>query len=76
MARAQSRYRQVRMTVTEEHGGRVTVRIMVKPVNESWTFKHTVWVHTFTQTDPSVHWVDLVATAHEVVLAEVLPPPK
>lgn len=74
--RAQSRYRQVRITITEETGGWLTVRIMVKPLAEDWTFRHTVWHHRFRQEEPSVHWLDMVATAYDVVVSEVLPPPK
>lgn len=75
MSRARSKYRQVRVTITEEAGGWVTVRIMAKPVDADWSFKNVVWHHRFRQTEPSVHWVDLVATAKDVVLSEVLPPP-
>lgn len=41
--RAQSRYKQIRFTFTEEAGG-VSWRIMMKPLTDEWTARHTVAV--------------------------------
>lgn len=46
--RAQSRYKQVQITLTEEldpeHKGavRITMRVLVKPLHEQWHQRHTV----------------------------------
>lgn len=74
MPRAASIYRQVRFTVTEERGGTVSVRVMVKPPSESWTFKHTVYVASFRPTAPTTHWSELLTLAAEEVLAQRLFP--
>lgn len=39
MGRAVSRYKQVSITLTEEQGGLVTIRVRVKPLNEHWSEK-------------------------------------
>lgn len=72
--RARSIYRQVRMTVTEERGGSVSVRVMVKPMEADWTMKHTVWVASFRPTEPTTHWSELVLAAAEEVLSQRLFP--
>lgn len=39
-ARAQSRYRQLRLTATQEVSGRFSVSLYAKPLNSDWT-EHT-----------------------------------
>lgn len=74
MAKAQSRYKQVRLTITEEAGGWITVRVLAKPVDAGWTFKHSVWHHRWRVTAPTPHWLDLVAHAMSALgLEDVLP---
>lgn len=73
MGRALSRYRQVRVTITEEAGGRLTVRAMVKPVNDSWTMRHTVWSHSWRTDATTRHWTDLVGEALHAMARETLP---
>ena len=74
MPRARSIYRQVRFTVTEEAGGTVTVRVMVKPLHADWSMKDTV-VHTsFRPGTDLTHWSLLLHAAAEHVLAQRLFP--
>ena len=74
MARAKSNYRQVRMTITEEALGWVTVRILVKPLNEDWKFLHSVYQHRWKVDAPTPHWLDLLAHAYSTVgMEDVLP---
>lgn len=75
MARALSNYRQVRVTITEEQGGWVTVRVLVKPVDASWTIKHSVWHHRWRVGTATHHWTSLVAVALRAILGERLDPP-
>lgn len=74
MARARSIYRQVRFTITEERGGLVTARVMVKPVDADWTMKHSVWHGRLTPAAPTTHWSELLKLAAEDVLAQRLFP--
>ena len=70
---AQSRYRQVRLTVTEEAGGWITLRIMAKPLEASWTMRDVVYHHRFKASGPTPHWLDLLAHAYRVLGMEALP---
>lgn len=70
---ARSNYRQVRVTITEEQGGRVTARVMVKPLAASWTMKHVVWHHSWISRRPLSHWTALVASALHQMVGETLP---
>lgn len=71
--KARSLYRQVRFTITEERGGLVTARVLVKPLNEDWTMKHSVW-HGRLSIPPTTHWSELLRVAAEDVLAQRLFP--
>lgn len=73
MSRAQSRYRQVRVTITEEAGNWITIRVMVKPVNAGWQVKDTVYHHRFRHAVATTHWFNLMALATETVASETLP---
>lgn len=42
MPRAVSNYKQCRITLTEEAGGHVTVRVLVKPLAADWSTKQLV----------------------------------
>lgn len=72
--RARSIYRQVRLTITEEKGGRVTARVMVKPVDADWSMRDTVWQGGILITGPTTHWSELLHFAAEDVLAQRLFP--
>lgn len=74
MPRARSIYRQVRFTVTEERGGRITARVMVKPVDADWTMKDVVWHGSISADEPTTHWSELLRVAAEDVLAQRLFP--
>lgn len=74
MPRARSIYRQVRFTITEERGGLVTARVMVKPVDADWTMKHSVWAGRIRVNEPTSHWSELLRVAAEDVLAQRLFP--
>jgi hypothetical protein len=73
VAQARSNYRQVRLTVTEEAGGWITVRIMCKPLSAGWQMKDTVYHHRFRVDGPTPHWLDLLAHAYRAVGMEALP---
>ena len=74
MAAAGSNYRQVRLTITEEAGGWLSVRIMVKPLAEGWKFQHSVYQHRWRVSAPTPHWLDLLAHAYSTVgMEDVLP---
>lgn len=74
MARARSNYRQVRVTITEEAGGYVTVRVMAKPLAADWSMRDTVWHHRWKRTTDSPHWAVLVEEAlSEVLMMRTLP---
>lgn len=44
--KAASRYKQLRLQMTEEAGGRISVSLYVKPLNVEWTQQHCMsrWV--------------------------------
>lgn len=74
--KAVSRYKQVRITLTEErawnkpHLRNVSVRVMVKPLEAEWTMRHTVLV-TRAEDQPPLETLDAVYEA----LLEVLSNP-
>lgn len=68
-----SRYRQVRLTVTEEEGW-VSIRVMVKPLAASWRVQDTVYHHRIRRRKHSQHWTNLLAGALQIILGERLPP--
>jgi hypothetical protein len=68
--RALSRYRQVRITLTEEAGGRFSFRVMVKPVDAEWTFKHTVNVRSWRMSDPPATLAEVLTLLAAEVGAE------
>ena len=70
MPRAVSRYRQVRVTITEEQGNRVSVRVLAKPLQADWSIRHTVWSHTWRPSRVTTHWSELVAEALSEVLEQ------
>lgn len=74
MPAARSIYRQIRFTVTEERGGTVTVRVMVKPLEADWTMRHTVVHAHFKPTVQTTHWSELLLLAAEEVLSQRLFP--
>lgn len=79
MPRAVSNYKQVRLTLTEEHGrdksGRVnlTLRVMVKPLEAEWNMRHTVIVDRRTDMDPLSDMGAVFAALLEFLAAPPLP---
>lgn len=76
MPKAESRYRQVRLTVTEEVGGWISVRIMAKPINAGWKMQDTVYHHRFQVAAPTPHWLDLLAHAYSALGMEDVASPE
>lgn len=74
MAPARSNYRQVRLTITEEQGGRLTVRVLLKRPQDNWSVRDVIWTHRWRVTAPTPHWVDLLEEVAETVRREMLPP--
>lgn len=50
--RRPNNYRQIQATLTEERGGRFTLRVMVKPVGAQWNRRHVVSHQHFRMSDP------------------------
>lgn len=73
MARALSRYQQLRMTVTEEAGGWVTIRVLAKPVDADWTLRNTVYHHRMRLTERTRHWTTLLSLAADEVARGTFP---
>lgn len=71
--RAQSNYQQVQVTITEERGNRLSVRVMVKPPQVDWKQTHVVWRHSWTGVAPSSHWFNLLSLAFQEIAGEALP---
>lgn len=71
--RAGSHYRQVRLTITEEEGA-VSIRVLVKPLADHWSIKHSVYHHRVRRTKHSNHWTNLIAWALDTIMSERLPP--
>jgi len=74
MTQAQSIYRQVRLTASEQSNGLVVVRVTVKSMLEDWRALHTVHAAQFRPTSSTTHWSELLTAAAEDVLAQRLFP--
>lgn len=74
-----SRYKQVRITLTESAMRakpgrcRVDVRVMVKPVDAEWTVRHTVLVTSADDLAPLATLEDVYAAVLEFLAAPPLP---
>lgn len=73
MIKAQSNYQQVQVTITEERGNRLSVRVMVKPPHVDWKQTHVVWRHSWVGVAPSSHWFNLLSLAFQEIAGETLP---
>lgn len=47
MNAAESNYRQIRVVMTEEQGGWLSVRVSVKPPPQPWSWNQVVFHHRF-----------------------------
>jgi len=74
MVQASSRYKQVRLTVSELENGAISARILVKPVEGTWNYRHSVWHHVWKTTAPTPHWLDLLAQVYAHLGMETFPP--
>lgn len=79
MPKAASRYKQVRVTLTESRDVdrpgrvRVDVRVMVKPLNTEWHMRHTVLVTSAQDLAPLATLEDVYAAILEFLAAPPLP---
>lgn len=79
MPKAQSNYKQIRVTLTEERclgkPGRVNVnvRVMVKPQNVEWNMRHTVLITQAQDLAPLASLDEVYAALLEVLAAPPLP---
>lgn len=78
-SRAQSNYKQVRVTLTEQRDVRrpgrvrVDVRVMVKPQNSEWHMKHTVLITSAEDLAPLATLDEVYAALLEVLASPPLP---
>lgn len=66
-------FKQVRLTVSEAPNGAISVRVLAKPLQADWTYRHSVYHHVFKTTRKTDHWLDLLALAFYHVAGEALP---
>lgn len=69
---AQSNYRQVRLTVTEEEGW-VSIRVLAKPLAAKWDMKNSVYHHRVRRSSHTHHWTNLLAWAVDTLMSERFP---
>lgn len=71
---ALSRYRQMRLTATQEYSGRVSYRLMAKGLDDAWS-EHTVLVQDSLghPLKPLLSTEDVVALMIEVLREQLLP---
>lgn len=72
-ARAASRYKQLRLQMTEEAGGRVSVSLYVKPVNVDWTQRHCVQRWVVKQHEPIETLEDAISVCVALLESDMLP---
>lgn len=72
-AASASRYRQVRLTFTEQAGGVCSVRVMVKPVNVAWSERHTIVQESFKIAEPLTSMADVYALLGAYLAQDTLP---
>lgn len=68
-----SNFQQIQVTITEERGNRLSVRVMVKPPHVAWNQRHVVWRHAWRGVEPSSHWFNLLSLAFQEIAGETLP---
>lgn len=70
---ARSLYRQIRLTCTQESGGRVSYSISAKGLNDAWS-EHTVIVRDHVRLDERLETTEDVVRLLLIVLSEQLLP--
>lgn len=71
--RAASNYKQLRLQMTEEAGGRVSVSLYVKPVNVDWTQRHCVQRWVVKQHEPIETLEDAISVCVALLESDMLP---
>lgn len=70
---AMSQYRQVRLTYTEELGGRISYSVYVKPLGAAWTEQQCVLRDTVRATAPCTSLEDVYSRLAQIVNEQRLP---
>lgn len=68
MRRNPSNYRQMRVTLTEEARGYISVRIMVKPLESQWSHMHTIVSHRWKPSTLPASVADVAAELADFLL--------
>lgn len=71
--RAASNYKQLRLQLTEEAGGRVSVSLYVKPLNVEWTQRHCLQRWTVTNARPIETLEDALSVCVSLLEEDMLP---
>lgn len=71
--RAASRYKQVRLQLTEEAGGRVSASLYVKPLNSEWTEHGCVRRWNRTVPGPLETFEDVLSVMVQMLEEDLLP---
>lgn len=72
-AKAASRYKQVRLQLTEEARGRVSVSLYVKPLNAEWTQQQCLRRWSTTVTEPLTTFEDVLSLLVRLLDEDLLP---
>lgn len=71
--RAASRYKQLRLQMTEEAGGRISVSLYVKPLNVEWSQRHVISRWTVQRHEPIETLEDALSVCVALLEADMLP---
>lgn len=72
--RALSRYRQIRVTLTQEVSGRVSYSVYAKPLNAAWQEQHCMVRHAMDHPPtPLMTTEDVIALLIDLLKQELLP---
>lgn len=70
---AQSRYRQLRLTITHETNGRLSYRLLAKGLNEGWSEHHVIDVGSVQHTLPILSTEDAIVVVIDMLRGRLLP---
>lgn len=70
---ASSRYRQIRVNITQEQSGRLSYSLYAKPLNRDWTEQHCIVRDAMYWERPVVTPEDAIVAAIEVLKQQLLP---
>lgn len=71
--KAASNYKQLRLQMTEEAGGRVSVSLYVKPLNAAWTEHHCLQRWTVRRLEPIHTLEDALSVCVALLESDMLP---